>query len=151
MKVSKKWLSQYVDLTGLSAEDLANRLTLAGLEVEGTMALASGTKLIIGEVLTCEKHPESDHLSKTTVTIGQETLSIICGAPNVRAGQKVIVAQNGSVLPKITIKKTTIKGVESNGMICSLLELGVDPKTLSEDQKAGIEVLGQDAPLAAIR
>ena len=148
MKVSTKWLSQYVDLNGLSAQDISERLTLAGLEVEGSTTLASGTNLIIGEVLTCEKHPESDHLSKTTVNTGKEVLSIICGAPNVAAGQKVIIAQAGSVLPKITIKKTIIKGVESNGMICSLLELGVDPKSLSDDQKAGIEVLGKDAPLS---
>ncbi len=149
MKVSKKWLSQYVDLTGLNAQDISDRLTLAGLEVEGSMALASGTNLVIGQVLTCEKHPESDHLSKTTVNTGKEVLSIICGAPNVAASQKVIVAQNGSVLPKITIKKTSIKGVESNGMICSLLELGVDPKALNDDQKAGIEVLGDDAVIGS--
>lgn len=147
MKVSTKWLSQLVDLTDLSASDIAERLTLAGLEVEGITSLASGTNLVIGEVLTCEKHPESDHLSKTTVNTGKEVLSIICGAPNVAAGQKVIVAQNGSVLPKITIKKTVIKGVESNGMICSLLELGVDPKSLTDSQKAGIEVLDPKAPV----
>lgn len=145
MKVSKKWLSAYVDLNGISAQAIADRLTLAGLEVEGLTPLASGSNLVIGQVLTCEKHPDSDHLSKTTVNIGKEVLSIICGAPNVAAGQKVIVAQNGSVLPQLTIKKTVIKGVESNGMICSLLELGVDPKSLHDDQKAGIEVLGDDA------
>ncbi|KAF0226646.1 MAG: phenylalanyl-tRNA synthetase beta subunit [Erysipelotrichaceae bacterium] len=147
MKISTKWLGRYVDLQGISIDELADRLTFAGLEAEGRTYLAQGTNLVIGEVLTCVAHPDSDHLSQTTVNIGKEVLSIICGAPNVKAGQKVIVAQNGSVLPKITIKKTLIKGVESNGMICSLLELGVDPKTLTEDQKAGIEVLDKDAPI----
>ncbi len=141
MKVSLKWLSRYVDLSDISADKLADTLTLAGLEVESVDAVAHGTNLVIGEVLECEKHPESDHLSKTLVNVGDEVLSIVCGAPNVRKGQKVIVAKVGAVLPEITIKKASIKGVESNGMICSLLELGVDPKHLTDDQKSGIEVL----------
>ena len=141
MKVSLKWLSRYVDLSDISADKLADTLTLAGLEVESVDAVAHGTNLVIGEVLECEKHPESDHLSKTLVNVGVEVLSIVCGAPNVRKGQKVIVAKVGAVLPEITIKKASIKGVESNGMICSLLELGVDPKHLTDNQKSGIEVL----------
>ncbi len=141
MKVSLKWLSRYVDLRDIKAQDLADTLTLAGLEVESVEPIAHGTNLVIGEVLECEKHPESDHLSKTRVNVGDEIVSIVCGAPNVRKGQKVIVAKVGAVLPQITIKKTSIKGVESNGMICSLLELGVDAKSLTENQKAGIEVL----------
>lgn len=141
MKVSLKWLSQYVDLKDISADKLADTLTLAGLEVESVDAVAHGTNCVIGEVLECEKHPESDHLSKTLVNVGDEVLSIVCGAPNVRKGQKVIVAKVGAVLPEVTIKKASIKGVESNGMICSLLELGVDTKHLTDDQKSGIEVL----------
>lgn len=141
MKVSLKWLGRYVDLNGISAEKLADTLTLAGLEVESVDAVAHGTNLVIGEVLECDKHPESDHLSKTLVNVGDEVLSIVCGAPNVRKGQKVIVAKVGAVLPEVTIKHASIKGVESNGMICSLLELGVDPKHLSDAQKSGIEIL----------
>lgn len=147
MNVSTKWLSTYVDLSGITPQQLADRLTLAGLEVEGIEPIAQGTNLIIGEVVTCEAMPHSDHLSVTTVNIGSQVLSIVCGAPNVAVGQRVIVAQNGSVLPQITIKKTNIKGHESNGMICSLLELGVDPKSLTETQKEGIEELGPDAPI----
>ena len=147
MNVSTKWLSTYVDLSGITPQQLADRLTLAGLEVEGIEPIAQGTNLIIGEVITCEAMPQSDHLSVTTVNTGSQVLSIVCGAPNVAVGQRVIVAQNGSVLPQITIKKTNIKGHESNGMICSLLELGVDPKSLTESQKEGIEVLGSDAPV----
>jgi phenylalanyl-tRNA synthetase beta chain len=141
MKVSLNWLSRYVDLKDIKAQDLANTLTLAGLEVESVDAIAQGTNLVIGEVLECDKHPESDHLSKTLVNVGDEVVSIVCGAPNVRKGQKVIVAKVGAVLPQITIKKANIKGVESNGMICSLLEIGVDVKNLTDDQKSGIEVL----------
>ena len=147
MNVSTKWLSTYVDLSGITPQQLAERLTLAGLEVEGIEPIAHGTNLIIGEVVTCEPMPNSDHLSVTTVNIEKEVLSIVCGAPNVAAGQRVIIAQNGSVLPQITIKKTSIKGHESNGMICSLHELGVDPKSLTESQKEGIEVLGPHAPI----
>ena len=147
MKVSYKWLSTYVDLKDISAQVLADTLTNAGIEVEGIEALASGTDLVIGEVLTCVDHPESDHLHLTTVNIGQEVVQIICGAPNVAAGQKVIVAQVGSVLPEITIKKASIKGQESVGMICSLTEIGVDKKHLREDQINGIEVLSSDAPV----
>ena len=116
MKVSLKWLSKYVDLNDITADKLADTLTLAGLEVESVDAVAHGTNLVIGEVLECEKHPESDHLSKTLVNVGDEVLSIVCGAPNVRKGQKVIVAKVGAVLPEVTIKKATIKGVSVIGV-----------------------------------
>ena len=141
MKVSMQWLSRYVDLNGIKADDLAEKLTLAGLEVEGVEPLAQGTNLVIGEVVFCEAHPESDHLSITKVNVGEEILDIVCGAPNVALGQKVIVAKVGAVLPEIIIKASTIKGQASNGMICSLSEIGVNPKSLSDDQKNGIEVL----------
>jgi phenylalanyl-tRNA synthetase beta chain len=149
MKISMKWLSQYVDLTNIKAEDLANRLTLAGLEVEGIEPLASGTNLIIGQVISCHKHPQSEHLSLTKVNIGAKELDIVCGAPNVAEGQKVIVAQVGSILPHIVIKETKIKDVISQGMICSLSELGVNPKQLTADQLEGIEVLHEEAPIGS--
>ncbi|MEI7667958.1 MAG: phenylalanine--tRNA ligase subunit beta, partial [Erysipelotrichaceae bacterium] len=141
MKVSKKWLNQYVDIADISAQTLADRLTLAGLEVESINYLAFGSNLVVGCVEACDKHPNADHLSVTQVNVGSHTLQIVCGAPNIAKGQKVIVALSGAVLPMITIEKAMIKGIESNGMICSLLELGVEPKYLSEDQKNGIEVL----------
>ena len=141
MKVSMHWLGRYVDLTNIKAEVLAEKLTLAGLEVEGVEPIAQGTNLVIGEVVFCKAHSESDHLSITKVDVGDEILEIVCGAPNVAMGQKVIVAKVGAVLPGITIKASNINGQTSNGMICSLLELGVNPKALSENQKNGIEVL----------
>lgn len=147
MKVSYQWLNQYVDLSGITPASLGDTLTLAGLEVESLTPLASGTNLRIGQILECVEHPSSDHLHLTKVDVGTEVLSIVCGAPNVAKGQKVIVAQVGSVLPQITIKATTIKGEASHGMICSLLELGVDAKNLSDAQKEGIEVLPSEAPI----
>ncbi|MGB7595641.1 MAG: phenylalanine--tRNA ligase subunit beta [Erysipelotrichaceae bacterium] len=145
MKVSMKWLGRYVDLSGIKAENLAAKLTLAGLEVESIETLAQGTKLTIGHVLSCIEHPQSDHLHVCQVDLGHGTTQIVCGAPNVAAGQKVIVAQVGAVLPELTIKQAIVRGVESNGMICALYELGVAAKYLSEEQKNGIEVLGDDA------
>ncbi len=145
MRLSYKWMQEYVDLTGITPHQLADKLTAAGLEVEGIEPLAQGTNLVIGKVLSCENHPDSDHLHVCQVDIGTETTQIVCGAPNVAAGQTVIVAQVGAVLPQITIKAGVIRGVSSNGMICSLLELGVDEKQLSDAQKEGIEVLPDHA------
>lgn len=145
MRTSRKWLDQYVDIHDLSIEKLANKITDAGLEVESYESMSSGTNLVIGEVLTCEMHPDSDHLHITTVNVGDEVLNIVCGAPNVAAGQKVIVAKPGAKLPGGEIKKGSIRGQESNGMICALFELGVDAHMLTEEQKAGIEVLPDDA------
>lgn len=126
MKVSRNLLSNYIDLTGLSDEIIAKKLTFAGVEVEGYEKLASGTGLVVGEVLTKVAVENSDHLSLTTVKIGaNDVKQIICGAPNVAVGQKVIVATVGAVLPSLTIKETTIKGHQSSGMLCALAELGV--------------------------
>lgn len=147
MITSKKWLSQYMDLSDITAEELAEKLTTAGLEVEGLLPMAQGTNLTIGHVLECVDHPDSDHLHVCQVDVGDHTEQIVCGAPNCRAGLKVIVAKVGAVLPGGEIKKGILRGVESNGMLCSLLELGVDPKQMSEKQKAGIEELGEDAPI----
>ncbi len=145
MLISKNILGQYMDLSNISSEELAAKVTAAGFEVEGYEALASGSNLVIGEILTCEKHPDSDHLHVCSVDTKDKVLQIVCGAPNARVGLKVIVAKVGAKLPELTIKAGVIRGVESNGMLCSLLELGVDAKTLNETQKAGIEELDADA------
>ena len=149
MLVSLKNVNQYVSLEGLSAEDIANKLTFAGIEVEEVSHLASGTNLVIGEVLECVAHPNSDHLHVLQVNLGNKygTTQIVCGAPNARAGLKVIVARVGAKLPQIEIKDGIIRGEASHGMCCSLLELGVDGKYLSDYQKAGIEELPHDAPV----
>lgn len=143
MKVSLNLVKKYVDLEGLTIEEIAHRLTFAGVEVEGVSRLASGTNLVVGEVLTCEDMPDSNHLHLTTVNAGAKygVLHIVCGAPNVRKGLKVIVATDGAKLPGGTIKKGAIRGHASEGMLCSLLELGVDSKFLNEAQTKGIEEL----------
>ena len=149
MLVSLKVIKKYISLDDLSVEQIANGLTFAGIEVEEISTLASGTNLVIGEVVECLAHPDSDHLHVLQVNMGEKygVNQIVCGAPNARKGLKVIVARVGAKLPKIEIKKGVIRGQESNGMCCSLLELGVDPKTLSEKQINGIEELPEDAPI----
>lgn len=136
-----------MDLGDLSMEDVANAITNAGFEVEEIMPMAQGTNLIIGEVLSCKDHPDSDHLHVTTVDTGEGVRQIVCGAPNVATGQKVIVALPGAQLPGGEIKSGQIRGEKSDGMICALFELGVDKHALSQEQIDGIEVLPADAPI----
>ena len=140
-------IKKYVNLDGLTAEEIANGLTFAGIEVEEVTSLASGTNLVIGHILECEPHPDSDHLHVLKVDLGDEVKQIVCGAPNARKGLKVIVSKIGAKLPGGEIKPSTIRGVPSEGMCCSLLELGADPKYLSEKQTKGIEELPEDAPI----
>ncbi|MEG0176217.1 phenylalanine--tRNA ligase subunit beta [Anaerorhabdus sp.] len=147
MKVSINWLKEYISLDGISATELADALTTAGLEIEGVDPVAHGTNLAIGEVLKCEPHPDSDHLNVCMVEYGEGPTQIVCGAPNCKAGIKVIVAKVGAELPGITIKAAKVRGQESNGMLCSLRELGVNEKYLREDQINGIEILPVDAPV----
>ncbi len=133
MKISYKWLKEYVDFN-LSPEEIAVALTSIGLEVgslDEVETIRGGLKgLYVGKVLTCEAHPNSDHLHVTTVDLGKgEPQQIVCGAPNVAAGQKVIVADLGCVLydgdNEFTIKRSKLRGVESLGMICAEDEIGV--------------------------
>ena len=143
MKLSLQWLSSFVDLSGLSEEEIIDRTIKAGFEVEEITRLGQGTNLVVGKVLECVPHPDSDHLHVTKTDIGTEVLDIVCGAPNCREGLKVIVATNGAELPGGTIKKSKIRGVESNGMLCSLYELGVPKELLDADSPSqnGIEEL----------
>lgn len=148
MKLSTNFLKDYVDIDINSEEDiynLAENMTKVGNEYDSQGKLINATNLVIGEVLECEMHPDSDHLHVCKVNVGKETLQIVCGAPNVRAELKVIVALNGAKLPGGEIKKSTIRGVESNGMLCSIAELGLESKFLREEDKAGIHELPQDA------
>ncbi|MDE7134949.1 MAG: phenylalanine--tRNA ligase subunit beta, partial [Rikenellaceae bacterium] len=150
MKISYSWLKSYID-TELSAEEAARVLTDIGLEVESLERIETvrgGLEgLVVGEVLTCIDHPDSDHLHITTVEYGQGPVQIVCGAPNVRAGLKVVVATVGAVLyptgsqDSFKIKKSKIRGVESLGMLCAEDEIGVGA---SHD---GIMELPADAPV----
>ncbi len=145
MKVTYNWLKQYMDLSDVKPEDLAEILTDGGLEVEGVEKMAYATNLIIGYVKECIPHPDSDHLHVCQVDIGNEVKQIVCGAPNVREGLKVIVALPGCKLPGGEIKSGMIRGQLSDGMICALFELGVDKKNLTEQQLSGVEELPDDA------
>jgi len=148
MKLSINFLKDYIDLDeDIDVKKLAEDMTNAGNEYDEATKLINATKLIIGEVKECVDHPDSDHLHCCKVDVGSEILDIVCGAPNVRAGLKVIVAQDGAQLPGGKITKCLKRGVESNGMICSLAELGLESKFLREEDKAGIHELPIDAPI----
>lgn len=141
MQLSLNWLRQYVGLPE-SIEDLEALLTNVGLEVESIEDRRSAFgNIVVGEVLTCEKHPNADKLSVCTVHDGVETATVVCGAPNVAAGQKVVFARVGAHMEKLgfTIDRRKLRGVESAGMICSSAELGLD------DDHSGITVLKDDA------
>ncbi len=149
MKVSYNWLKKYIQ-TDLSPEELGKVLTDTGLEVESIEkieAIQGGLQgVVVGHVLACEKHPDADKLNVTTVSIGTEELQIVCGAPNVAAGQKVVVATVGTTLyPKpdeaFQIKKAKIRGIESFGMLCAEDELGIG------HSHAGIIVLPEETPV----
>lgn len=145
MRLSYNVLKQYVDLHDITPKMLADKITACGLEVEGLEEMAYATNLVVGYVEECVDHPNSDHLHICQVNVGTDVRQIVCGAPNVAKGQKVIVALPGCKLRGGDIKDGVVRGEESKGMICSLSELGVDPKQLTEQQLAGIEVLGDDA------
>ena len=150
MKLSINFLKDYIDLDeNIDVKQLAEDMTNAGNEYDEAGKLINATKLVIGEIKECEDHPDSDHLHCCKVDIGTEVLDIVCGAPNARKGLKVILAQNGAELPGGTIKKGVIRGAESNGMMCSMAELGLENKFLSEVDKAGIHELPADAPVGA--
>lgn len=143
MILSKKFVQDYVKIP-VDIQKLASDMTNIGNEYDSCGPLLSATNLTIGEVLECEMHPNSDHLHVCKVNVGKEVLQIICGAPNVRKGIKVIVAQDGAVLPGGVIKKSKIRGVESNGMLCSIAELGLDHKFLKEKDINGIHEFPSD-------
>ncbi|MBP3822999.1 MAG: phenylalanine--tRNA ligase subunit beta [Bacteroidaceae bacterium] len=148
MNISYKWLKEYVDFD-LTAQEVADALTSIGLEVdavEEVQSIRGGLQgLVVGHVLTCEPHPNSDHMHVCTVDLGTEQQQIVCGAPNVAAGQKVIVATLGTKLydgdQEFIIKKSKLRGVESNGMICAEDEIGVG------ESHEGIIVLPEDTPV----
>ena len=145
MKLSLNFVKDYIDIDE-DVTKLAEDMTRVGNEYDSAENFINATGLVIGEVKTCENHPDSDHLHICTVDVGTEILNIVCGAPNVRKGLKVIVALTGATLPgDIKIKKGIIRGQESNGMLCSLEELGLENKFLKEEDKNGICELGEDA------
>lgn len=149
MKVSKNWLSDYIDLSSYSDEELFKEINAHVCEIESYKKLVDATNLTIAKVLDCQMHPNSDHLHICQVEIRPNEVSqIVCGAPNVTTGVKVICALPGAVLPgNFKIKPSKIRGVESNGMLCSLQELGIEEKYVPEEFKNGIYLFDDDAPV----
>jgi EMAP domain len=149
MRISYQWLKQYIDLPE-TPEEVGQLLTSTGLEVESIESFESvkgGLKgLVLGEVVTCTKHPNADKLSLTTVNVGDgKVLPIVCGAPNVAVGQRVVVATPGTMIyptkgEPFTIKSAKIRGEQSEGMICAEDEIGIG------ESHAGIMVLTTDLP-----
>ncbi|CAG9611478.1 Phenylalanine--tRNA ligase beta subunit [Bacillus rhizoplanae] len=152
MFVSYRWLQEYVDIKDVTAQELADKITKSGIEVEGVEVLNKGVKgVVVGHVLECEKHPEADKLSKCLIDIGEEEpVQIICGAPNIAKGLKVPVAKVGAVLPgNFKIKKAKLRGEASHGMVCSLQELGIDGKLVAKDYAEGIFIFSSDVEVGA--
>lgn len=146
MKISTNWLNDYVDLTDVDLKDLQTRVTKSGINIE-VYEDTFINNLVIGKIKSVSMHPDSDHLHICIVSFGNYESQIVCGAPNVKEGIKVVVALPGAILPNdITIKSSTIRGVESNGMICALYEIGLEEKT-EETYKEGILELPDDAPV----
>lgn len=146
MKLSTNFLKDYIDID-VNVKQLAEDMTRVGNEYDSASNLINATKLVIGQITECEPHPDSDHLHLCKVNIGTEVLDIVCGAPNARTGLKVIVALDGAILPDKTIKKGMIRGKESNGMLCSIAELGIEHKFLKPEDSEGIAELGEDAEI----
>lgn len=151
MLVSYKWLNEYLDLSEISPKELADKMSVTGIEVEGIEVPETGLKkIVVGEVKECQPHPDSDHLSICQVDIGEEISQIVCGAPNIKAGIKVIVALPGSrIAGNVKIKKGKMRGQVSNGMICSLQELGYSESVVPKDYSEGIYYLPQDAEIGS--
>ena len=150
MLVSYNWLKQYTNVED-NANALAEKITRGGIEVEGVEYLAEGiSNVVVGYVVSKEKHPDAEKLNVCQVNVGEEeNLQIVCGAPNVDAGQYVIVAKVGAKLPGVKIKKAKLRGVESQGMICSLAELGLSKSVVPKNYQEGIYVFETEQELGS--
>ena len=144
--ISLNWVGDYVDIANEDISELTDKITKFGVNIEKVIS-NNINNLVIGLIKKVEKHPDSDHLNVCEVDLGSEVVQIVCGASNVRENLKVIVATPGAILPgNFEIKKSKIRGVESNGMICALFELGLEEKT-EETYSKGITELDNDAPV----
>lgn len=149
MNVSYRWLSDYIDLGGLTPQELAELMTRGGIEIDSVPSRNAGISgVVVGYVKSREKHPDADKLSVCVIDAGTgEDLQIVCGAANIGADMKVPVAMIGAKLPGLDIKRAKLRGVESQGMICSARELGINDKLLPKEQQEGILVLPADTEI----
>ena len=147
MKVSRNFLSDYIDIDGISTKDLADKLVSVGNEYDSVSKFIPATNLVIGHVIECVMHPDSKKLHICKIDLGDKIVQIVCGAPNMREGLKVIVARVGANLPGGVIKKAKLAGYESNGMVCAFSELGIPHKFLRKEDIEGIYELPEDAPV----
>lgn len=147
MLISYQWLNEYVDLSDVTPDELADKMSRTGIEVEEVIRPDEGLKkIVVGEVLECVDHPNSDHLHICQVNIGDEVTQIVCGAPNVAAGQKVIVALPGArIAGNHKIKKSKMRGEASNGMLCALEEIGISASVTPKEYTDGIYILPNNA------
>ncbi len=147
MVITTSWLSEYIDISGLTPEDICEKLNKIGLEVASLEKHRLDENIVIGEVLECEKHPNADKLSVCKVDVGSETLQIVCGAKNVREGLFVVVSKVGATLPGgLEIKQAKLRDVDSSGMICSASELGlpdIGEGIMELDSSIGVLVKGK--------
>ena len=142
--IDLEWVKDYIDINDQDLKELAVKITKAGINIEKVITNHIDN-LVIGEVIECEMHPDSDHLHVCKVNVGDKVLQIVCGASNVRKGLKVIAALPGAILPlNFEIKKSKIRGIESNGMLCALYELGLEEKA-EEAYNKGIYEVNDDA------
>ena len=146
MRISLNWINDYVDIKTENIKEMKDKITNCGVNVE-RVEENNLNNLVVGHIIEVKDHPDSDHLHVCMVDILNEKLQIVCGARNVKEGIKVIIAKVGALLPgNFEIKKSTIRGVESNGMICALFELGLEQKT-EDNYNKGIHILPEDAPI----
>lgn len=147
MLISFEWLKEFVDLTDITPEQLADKMSRTGIEVEDVTRPSDGLKkIVVGEVVDCIDHPNSDHLHICQVNIGDEVTQIVCGAPNVATGQKVIVALPGArIVDNVKIKKGKMRGEVSNGMLCALEEIGIPESVTPKEYADGIYILDDSA------
>ena len=148
MIVTRSWLNEWIDLKGITTEDLCKTLNSIGLEVDSLVSYDIPKKVVFGRVLECEKHPDADKLNICQVDIGSSVRQIVCGASNVRAGLDVVVATIGAQMTGgLTIKPVKLRGVDSEGMICSASEIGMPdfcPGIMELDSSIGTFNLGEE-------
>ena len=148
MKIPYKWLKDYVDIQ-VSPEEYASAMTMTGSKVEGIRVLGEEiTNVVVGEILSISKHPDADNLVICSVDIGEEEIQIVTGAQNISVGDYVPIAKIGATLPgNIKIKKAKLRGVESEGMMCSIQELGLTKNDIPNADENGIFILDKEYPV----